>query len=64
MDLSEDSVHTKCAHGITQNQNESINSLVWIRCLKHKQYGYQFVRCAVASAVCHFHGGTEQVSTG
>jgi hypothetical protein len=58
MVLSESSLLTRCVNGITQNQNESINSLVWIRCPKHKHHGYKVVRCAAASAVCHFHGGT------
>ena len=58
MDLSESSLLTRCVNGITQTQNESINSLVWIRCPKHKHRGYKVVRCAAASAVCHFHGGT------
>ena len=41
----------------TQNQNECINSMVWVRCPKHKHHGVKVVRGAVASAVCHFHSG-------
>ena len=43
--------------GATQNRNECINSMVWVRCPKHKHHGVTVVRCAVASAVCHFHSG-------
>ena len=43
--------------GATQNRNECINSMVWVRCPKHKHHGVKVVRCAVASAVCHFHSG-------
>lgn len=39
-----------------QNQNECINSLVWVWCPKHKHYGVKVIRCAGASAVLHCHG--------
>ena len=43
--------------GTTQNPNECVNSMVWVRCPKHKHHGVKVVRCAVASAVCHYHSG-------
>ena len=55
--LSDDHLLERCVRGATQNRNESINSMVWARCPKHKYHGAKFVRCAVASAVCHFHSG-------
>ena len=35
-----------------------INSMVWVRCPRHKHHGVKVVRCAVASAICHFHSGS------
>lgn len=55
--LSETKLLERCVLGTTQNQNESINSVVWARCPKHKHHGPKIVRCAVASAVLHFHCG-------
>jgi hypothetical protein len=49
----------RCIRGATQNPNQSLNSMVWIRCPKHKYHGFKVVRCAVASAVCHFHQGAK-----
>ena len=57
MNLSETNLLRRCVHGATQNSNESINALVWIRCPKHKHHGATAVQCAAASAVCHFHCG-------
>ena len=57
--LSESSLLQRCVLGATQCQNECLNSLVWTRCPKRKHRGYKAVRCAVASAVCHFHEGAE-----
>ena len=55
--LSETKLLQRCVRGTTQNPNECINSLIWARCPKHKHHGAKVVRFAVASAVCHFHGG-------
>ena len=57
--LSETTLLERCVLGATQNQNESLNSLVRARCPKHKHHRYKAVSCAVASAVCHFHKGSE-----
>ena len=57
--LSESSLLQRCFLGATQCQNECLNSLVRARCPKRKHHGYKAVRCAVASAVCHFHEGAE-----
>ena len=57
MTLSDSKLLGRCVLGATQNQNECINSMVWVRCPKHKHHGVKVVRCAVASAVCHFHSG-------
>ena len=57
--LSESKLLERCTRGATQNPNESLNSMVWVRCPKHKHHGFKAVRCAVASAVCHFHQGAK-----
>lgn len=57
MKLSESKLLGRCIRGATQNRNECINSLVCIRCPKHKFHSAKVVRFAVASAVCHFHAG-------
>lgn len=55
--LSDTKLLERCVRGTTQNSNECLNSPVWARCPKHKHHGIKVVRCAVASAVCHFHSG-------
>jgi len=59
MTLSDTKLLERCTHGTTQNPNECINSMVWVRCPEHKHHGAKFVRYAAASAVCHFHKGAE-----
>lgn len=59
MTLSESKLLERCVLGTTQNRNESINSLVWVRCPKHKHHGAKAIRCAAASAILHFHKGAE-----
>ena len=57
MTLSKTELLERCVRGTTQNRNECINSLVWVQCPKHKHHGVKVIRCAVASAVLHFHNG-------
>ena len=59
MTLSQTELLERCVLGTTQNQNETLNALVWARCPKHKHHGYKAVRCAVAAAVSHFHAGAK-----
>lgn len=33
--------------------------MVWVQCPKHKDHRVKVVHCSAASAVCHFHKGTE-----
>lgn len=53
--LSDSKLLQRCVRGTTQNPTECINSLVWVRCPKHKHHRPKVVRCAAASAICHFH---------
>lgn len=57
MTLSDSKLLERCVLGTTQNPNECVNSMVWVRCPKHKHHGFKVVRCAAASAVCHYHSG-------
>ena len=57
LDLSDEKLLARCVQGATQNPNESINSLVWARCPKHKFNGAGPVQFAAASAVLAFNGG-------
>lgn len=47
----------RCLPGFTQNANESVNSLVWVRCPKHKWHGRKRIELATASAALHFSAG-------
>ena len=58
MTLSDAKLLERCLLGTTQNPNECVNCMVWVRCPKHKHHGVKVVRCAVASAVCQYHSGT------
>ena len=57
MTLSESKLLERCIRGTTQNPNECLNSMVWVRCPKHKHHGVKVVRFAAASATYHFHKG-------
>ena len=57
MTLSDSKLLERCVLGTTQNPNECVNSMVWVRCPKHKHHGVKVIRCAAASAVCHYHNG-------
>ena len=56
-DLSSEVLLKRCVLGVTQNPNESINSLVWLRCPKHKFNGAKIVKSAAAAAILQFNGG-------
>jgi len=56
MALSETKLLERCVCATTQNRNEYINSLIWVRCPKHKHHRVKVIHCRVASAVLHFHG--------
>ena len=61
-DLSTDKLLRKCVVGATQNANESINSLVWQRCQKHKFHGASTVQFAAATAILQFNGGSSMTA--
>ena len=47
----------KCAHGQTQNQNETFNGMIWHRVPKHTYVGRQTFETSVFDAVAHFNIG-------
>ena len=55
--LTNSALLARCLPGYTQNANESINSLVWNKCSKHKWHRKRRVRLATSSAALHFSGG-------
>jgi len=48
----------RCAKGLTQNANESINSIIWQLCPKERFVGAETIETAVAIAVCKFNDGS------
>ena len=49
----------KCLHGLTQNQNESFNSMIWERAPKTTYCGYEKLEFAVYDACAHFNYGRQ-----
>ena len=55
--LSEPSLLERCLHGKTQNQNESLNAMIWERVPKEVFVGSQVLSLGVYDAVAHFNMG-------
>ena len=55
--LSEDKLLERCLMGLTQNQNEAVNNLLWSKCPKTKFCGRRNVETAVCETICHFNSG-------
>ena len=56
-DLSSPELLAKCLHGNTQNNNESLNGVIWRRCPKDTFVGRGVLETAVSSAVISFNSG-------
>ena len=56
--LTDDQLLQRCLMGLTQNQSESINNVLWSICLKTKFCGIKKVLLAAAEAICRFNTGT------
>lgn len=54
---------SRCQSGYTQNQNESVNSVLWSKCLKTKFCGYKKVQLAVSDTVSHFNAESAAKAT-
>lgn len=46
----------KCLHGLTQNQNESFNNLIWMHAPKSNYCGLAKMEFAVYDALANFNG--------
>lgn len=55
--LSSDSLLQKCAHGGSQNSNESYHNLIWARCPKTTFVGKSRLELAVADATIVYNSG-------
>ena len=55
--LSDESLLQKCAHGGTQNTNESFHHLIWKRSPKTTFCGRGYIELAVADATVVFNNG-------
>ena len=55
--LSDQSLLRRCLPGLSQNRNESLNSLVWVRAPKHKFFGPERVDMAAIGAILQFNDG-------
>ena len=52
--MCDDNLSQKCLHGKTENNNESLNGLIWKRCPKDVFVGRVTLELGVASAVIAF----------
>ncbi|XP_028392982.1 uncharacterized protein LOC114517447 [Dendronephthya gigantea] len=57
--LSSDELLSKCLDGKTQNQNESLNGMIWNRIPKNVFVGANVLELGVYDAVAHFNIGAE-----
>ncbi|KAL8623788.1 hypothetical protein ACOMHN_054094 [Nucella lapillus] len=60
-DLAKTELLIKCMRGYTQNQNESLNSLIWKFCPKSKNHGLTSVEIGVSEAVSVFNNGARSL---
>ena len=51
----------KCLERYTHNMNESLNSVVWKLCPKHKKHGLTVVQAAVTVAISIFNDGAKSL---
>ena len=57
MNLSSDQLLSKCLHGKTEDNNESLNGVIWKRCPEDIYVGRTTLTMGVASAVISFNDG-------
>ena len=57
IDLSDDNLFKKCFHEQTQNNNESLNGVIWKRYPKGTLVGRSTLEMGIASAVIRFNDG-------
>ena len=59
--LSDKTLLKKCLHGKTQNQNESLNALVWQRVPKEVFVAKETIEIGLYGAIAHFNNGAQTV---
>ena len=57
--LSSTQLLETCSKGLTQNQNESLNNVLWSKCSKRMFVGYSRFKLAVCEAVTTFNDGAK-----
>ena len=50
---------SKCLHGLTQNANESFNSIIWERSPKYRYCGLSKLKLSVYDSIGNFNYGTQ-----
>ena len=58
-DLSDNTLLTKCLHNFTQNQNESLNNVIWTKCPKNVFVGRDVLELSTSSAVINYNDGNQ-----
>ena len=61
-DLSKDELLSKCLHGQTQNANESLNNIIWLKCPKRVYVKRSTLEMGVNAAVLEFNEGANSLS--
>ena len=59
--LSQDDLLQKCLHGKTQNQNESLNGMIWQRVPKEVFVGRELLEFGMCDAISHFNMGAKTI---
>ena len=60
-DLSSEVLLSKCLDGLTQNNNKSLNALIWKKCPKDLYVSRNIIEIGVASAVLESNNGTQGI---
>ena len=59
LDLIKPQELAKCLHGMTQNQNESFNSMIWERVPKFRYCSFNKLQFGVHDSVANFNDGRQ-----
>ena len=60
--LSSDKVFSQCQRDLTQNQNESLNNVVWSKCPKRVFCGKSRLTISVCEAVTYYEGAVSRLN--
>ena len=61
LNLSDDDLLKRCLHGKTQNNNESLNNMLWMKCPKAIFVGKDVLEMAACSAILAFNDGAKGI---